>query len=324
MKILLTGGAGFLGQRMIESLFQAGQSDIYCVVRKIPNEVPRPGMQYIAGNLMAKNDMVRATQGMELVLHAAAGTKGGAADMYANSVIGTRNLLEACQINKVKRVVLVSSFSVFDTSDIATDSVIDESTPIEADGVKKGVYAYTKTQQEHLFWKLANEYGLEGLVVRPGVIFGPGGVAMSPRVGISALGWFAKLGGSNTLPLTYVQNCADAIVAVGLKGIAGQAYNIVDDDLPSCRSYLARYCRDVQKLKTFPMPLPVLKVAVRWLENYAKKSNGQLPAILNDHIVRSQYRPFRYSNEKMKKLGWQPQKPMQEALQQTFESLKNA
>jgi nucleoside-diphosphate-sugar epimerase len=324
MKILLTGGAGFLGRRMIESLFQANQSEIYCVVRKVPQEAPKPGMQYVAGNLMAKNDMIRATQGMELVLHAAAGTKGGAADMFANSVIGTRNLMEACQINKVKRVVLVSSFSVFDTSNIATNSVVDETTPMEADGVKKGVYAYTKTQQEHIFWKLAKEYGIEGLVVRPGVIFGPGGVAMSPRVGISALGWFAKLGGANTLPLTYVQNCADAIVTVGLKGIAGEVYNIVDDDLPSCRSYLSAYRREVIKLKSFPMPLPMLKLAVSWLEGYAKRSHGQLPAVLNSHIVRSTYRPFKYSNQKIKSLGWQPEKPMQLALKQTFESLRNA
>jgi nucleoside-diphosphate-sugar epimerase len=324
MRVLLTGGAGFLGKRLIQSLSDSGQTDVTCVVRKIPKVESRSHLKYVPGNLMSKADMIQATTNIDLVIHAAAGTKGGAADMFANSVIGTRNLLDACKANKVKRVLLVSSFSVFDTSSIATGSVVDEHTPLENDGVRKGTYAYTKTQQEQIFWKLCQDYGIESLVVRPGVIFGEGGVHMSPRVGISALGWFAKLGGGNTLPLTYVNNCADAIVTIALKGVAGQAYNIVDDDLPSCSKYLEQYRREVKKLKAFPMPKPVLKLAVKWLEGYAKRSNGQLPAVLNDHIVKSTYRPFRYTNSKLKLLGWTPKVPMNQALTQTFVDLKNS
>jgi nucleoside-diphosphate-sugar epimerase len=322
MKILVTGAAGFLGKRIVLELVKHGQTDLRAIVRQPSQVAANSACELVGGNLMSLADMINATRGIDLVIHAAAGTKGAAADMFANSVIGTRNLMNACRENKVRRVLLVSSFSVYDTSNIPTGSTVSEVTPIEKNGVSKGVYAYTKTQQEHLFTSTAAEYGIESIVIRPGVIFGPGSAAMSPRVGISAMGWFAKLGGANLLPLTYVDNCAEAIVIAALQGTSGQSYNITDDDLPTCGDYFAKYQKAVKKTKNFPMPGFVLKAAVGWLERYAKRSHGQLPAVLNSHIVKSQYRPFSYDNSKMKALGWAPKVTMDQALQNAFDSMK--
>jgi len=57
---------------------------------------------------------------------------------------------------------------------------------------------------------------------------------ITPRVGIDTFGTFLHLGGANQIPLTYVDNCAEAMVLAGIApGIDGEVFNIVDDDLPS-------------------------------------------------------------------------------------------
>ena len=72
------------------------------------------------------------------------------------------------------------------------------------------------------------------VIIRPGAVFGPGKSAITGRVGINTFGFFIHLGGGNVLPLTYVDNCAEAIVMAGIKpGIEGEVFNVVDDDLPT-------------------------------------------------------------------------------------------
>ena len=55
------------------------------------------------------------------------------------------------------------------------------------------------------------------MIVRPGYVYGQGKSAITGRVGIGSFGIFLHLGGGNRIPLTYVENCADAIVLAGLK-----------------------------------------------------------------------------------------------------------
>ena len=57
-----------------------------------------------------------------------------------------------------------------------------------------------------------------------------------------AFGIFLHLGGSNPIPFTYVDNCADAIVLAGLTpGVDGEVFNVVDDNLPTSRQFLRLY-----------------------------------------------------------------------------------
>ena len=80
------------------------------------------------------------------------------------------------------------------------------------------------------------------MIVRPGAVFGPGKPDLSGRVGINTFGFFMHLGGSNRLPLTFVDNCAEAIVLAGLTpGVEGEIFNVVDDEPPTSREFLAAY-----------------------------------------------------------------------------------
>jgi nucleoside-diphosphate-sugar epimerase len=238
--------------------------------------------------------------------------------------VGTRNLLDSLPGTGVRRVVLVSSFSVYRTVDLNNHDVLDERSPLEDLGVEKGGYAYTKVQQEQLFRTSQAKQGFESVIVRPGVIYGPGGGGMSSRVGISALGLFASLGRSNLLPLNHVVNCADAIAHAAMHAPSGSVFNLVDDGIPTCGDYLKRYRRHVKRLTTIPLPYPVLMRAARWLTRYSERSGGQLPAILTPYVVRSMYRPLRYSNQAIKSLGWSQLVGVDTGLTEFFAFLRQA
>ena len=207
--------------------------------------------------------------------------KGAPADMYLNGVVGTKTLLEAIAAgnNKKKtRVVLVSSFGVYGVADQGRGAMVNEDTPLETHPERRDVYSQVKLRQEQLARELAPKLGLDLVVLRPGVIYGPGGNAFSSRVGLNLFGVFLSLGGDNLLPLSYVDNCAEAIVLAGQSpAAAGQAYNVNDDDLPTCRDYLRAYKEQVAPLRSLPVPYPVLKVLSVAVERYHKWSRASCP-----------------------------------------------
>ncbi|MGY0196277.1 NAD-dependent epimerase/dehydratase family protein [Leptothrix sp. BB-4] len=331
MKILVTGAGGFLGARIVRSLLAMGQKDLRCQIREgrgadklaaLAREHHGAQVEVVACNLLSPADTVALLQGVDLIVHAAAGTRGAAADMMLNTVVATRNLLDAMVEQKVRRLAVVSSFAVYNTEVLADGALLDERSPTEAQGVAKGAYAYSKVRQEQLVLDYQRRHGFEHVFIRPGVIYGDGGSPFSSRVGIRALGWFFSLGGSVLLPLTHVDNCADAVAVAALNGEPGGIFNAVDDDLPTCRHYLDRYRREVQKLRVFPMPYAMLAWGAKQLLAYNQRSKGQLPAVLTPYVVRSMYRPLRYDNGALKRIGWRQAVSTKEGLDMTMRALK--
>ena len=102
------------------------------------------------------------------------------------------------------------------------------------------------------------------MIVRPGVVFGPGNEAIHGRVGLGTFGLFLHLGGRNPVPFSYVENCADAIVLAGLiPGIDGEVFDIVDDEPPSSRQFLRLYKRHVRPFRSVDVP-HALSFLLRW------------------------------------------------------------
>src|SRR5208283_5546268 len=135
-------------------------------------------------------------------------------------------------------------------------NILDESCPVEPYPEMRGdAYCYAKVKQDELVISYGRQFGIPYVIVRPGIVYGPGKEAISGRVGIDTFGFFLHLGGSNTIPLTYVDNCAAAIVLAGLvKGVDGEAFNVVDDDLPSSRQFLRRYKKNAKQFKSIYVP----------------------------------------------------------------------
>jgi nucleoside-diphosphate-sugar epimerase len=138
---------------------------------------------------------------------------------------------------------------------------------------------------------------------------------------MDTFGFFMHLGGGNRVPLTYVDNCADAIVLAGLvEGIEGQAYIVVDDNLPTSRYFLRRYKDEVGHIRSLPVPYRLFYSFCALWELYAGRSEGQLPPVFNRRFCSFGWKGHRYSNRKIKDgLGWQPEIPMEQALERYFE-----
>jgi nucleoside-diphosphate-sugar epimerase len=221
------------------------------------------------------------------------------------------------------RVVLVSSFGSMGVSELGRGAMVDEKTPMEVHPEKRDVYSYSKLRQEQLFCEYRERFGFDLVVLRPGVIYGPGGGHFSNRVGLNLFGMFLHLGGSNLLPLTYVDNCAEAIVVAALyPGASGQIYNVVDDDLVTAGEYLSLYKKQVRPMRSMPVPYFVLMWGSKMVEGYSRRSKGQLPAIFTPYKTRAMWGGNKFSNAKLKGIGWRPLVSTREGLARAFAAFR--
>jgi nucleoside-diphosphate-sugar epimerase len=132
------------------------------------------------------------------------------------------------------------------------------------------------------------------------------------------------MGGSNTIPFTYVENCGDAIALAGLaQGVDGEAFNVVDDDLPSSRKFLQLYKRNVRQFKSFYVPRSIGYAICRLWEWYSVWSAEQLPPVFNRSRWYANWKNTRYSNQKLKsRVGWKPKVSTAAGLELFFEGCR--
>lgn len=334
--ILVTGASGFIGPKVVESLLRRGFRRIRCLAR--PTTQPArlatlksladgPDVQLVRGNLLSMEDCVAVTRDAAVVIHLAAGRgEKSYPDAFMNSVVTTRNLLEACLLNgKVKRFVNVSSFSVYKNDGRRRTRLLDESCPMEQRPEERGeAYCFAKTKQDELVLEYGQKHGIPTVILRPGVVYGPGNLAITGRVGIGTFGIFLHLGGSNRIPFTFVDNCAEAIALAGVTdGIDGQIFNVVDDDLPSSGQFLRLYKKHVRPFKSLYLPKAVSYTLCNLWESYCNRSNDQIPRAFNRSRWNSLWRRADYSNQRLKaELGWQPVVSTQEGLRIYFDACR--
>lgn len=334
--VLVTGAAGFVGSRLVGSLLRLGFENIRCSVRpgsdyallkSVMRDHPKGHCEVIQGNLLSREDCLKASDGAAVVYHLVAGRGKSFPGCFQGSVVTTRNLLDAVvQHRTVKRFVNVSSFAVYSNFRLKRGSVWDESCPLEDRLAERyDSYAYGKIKQDEIVLAYHQKHGLPCVIVRPGIVFGPGKAAIPGFVGMDTFGPFMRIGGRGRLPLTYVDNCADAIALAGLvPGVDGEVFNVVDDDLPKSRSFLRAYKKRVRRFPSVWIPFWVAYYLCYLWERYSVRSGGQVPPVFNRRTCSFAWKGHRYPNRKLKeRLDWTPRVPMAEALNRYFEFQKN-
>lgn len=238
-----------------------------------------------------------------------------------NSVITTRNLLDCCLQKNLKRFVNISSFAVYSVRNLRRGSLLDERCEIESHHLERyNPYCYGKVKQDELVKDYGEKHHIPYVIVRPGAVFGPGKKAITGRVGIDTFGIFLHLGGSSRIPLTYIDNCAEAIMLAGIKpGIDRMVFNVIDDDPPTSREFLKKYKREVKRFRSIYIPHTVSFMLCYLWESYSKWSQGQFPPVFNRRRWAADWKSVLYSNRSAKELlGWKPRVPRAEALSRYF------
>jgi nucleoside-diphosphate-sugar epimerase len=306
----------------VENLLERGVSRVRCLTRSRGTRVPDIARRYPdarieaqAGNILSPADLERALDGIETVFHLAADMKGAPAELYMNTVVGSKRLLECGK--RVKRFVLVSTFGVYGVDGLKSGSIIDENTPLERHPEQRDAYSFAKHRQELLFREYQQKAGFELVVLRPGVVYGPPSSGLSTRIGLKLPFFFLHVGGRNKLPLTFVENCADAVAMAGMHTCPIPTVNVVDDNLITSREYLRRYER-ASGLRSIRVPYVAAMAMSSALAWYSKISTGQLPAVLTPYRARAYWSRHRFTNERLKSIGWTQNVPTQVALETTF------
>ena len=324
--LLVTGSNGFVGSKVVEVLVRSDFA-VRCFVRPSSRLDRLKGtlgafstngrVEIVSGDLLSRDDCRRAADGVSIVYHLAAGMEKSFAGAFMNSALATRNLLDAfCEHGTPKRFVNVSSFAVYSNTRLDRGALLDESCPLEDSPQERyDAYGFGKLKQEEIVREYGRKKGVPFVILRPGAVFGPGNPGLSGRVGVNTFGFFAHLGGSNRLPLTYVDNCAEAIVLAGMTpGIDGETFNVVDDDLPTSSELLAAYKKKIRRFSV-PIPYPITYALCSAWESYSKRTHGQLPPVFNRRRCSAEWGGNEYSNQKLKdRLGWKPRVDMQTAI----------
>jgi len=325
--VFITGASGFVGQYVVASVLRAGHKVLANVRAKTNVERiswhDHPNVRFVRQDLRQRRGLVDAVVGADAVIHLAAVKAGDFYDQFAGTVIATENLLWAMKEQGIKQLVAISTFSVYDYLGMKPKRLLDENAPIEPDPKNRDEYAQTKLIQEKLYRAFEGDV----TILRPGMIYGRE-VLWHALIGAEIGGdrWL-KIGGKATLPMAYVENCADAIaLAVDSPEAMGQTINIVDDNLPTQKAYLKLLLANTPEP---PKLIPVSWFAMRsvanlawWVNQTFLEGKAKMPGILVPAKLQGRFKPLKYNNDRAKALlKWTPQFSTEDAFARSCSDL---
>jgi UDP-glucose 4-epimerase len=248
MRVLVTGGAGFIGSHVVDRLQARGLEPR--IFDLIPSPHHRAGdVDTVLGDLCDPDSARKALDGCDAIVHLAAVadvdqvTKDPAHADRVN-VRGTQVLLDSARELEIDRFVYASTIWVY--GDASGPEAVDEDTPL---GLPKHFYTATKIAGEMYTSAYTELYGLEHTILRFGIPYGP---RSRPTAVVAAFTAKALAGqpltiagdGTQSRRFVYVEDLADGVVASLVPAAANRVYNLVGRENTSVRS-IARTVRDV-------------------------------------------------------------------------------
>jgi nucleoside-diphosphate-sugar epimerase len=228
MKVLVTGGGGFLGSAICRQLLARGDS-VVSLQRSAPQAPAAANLKWLRGDISRSEDLLKAAQNCDAVIHTAAkaGIWGSEAEYHSVNVTGTDNVIKACRTNGIQLLVHTSSPSVVHAGGDIEGG--DESLPLGTHF--NAAYPRTKAQAETRVLA-ASDKELLTTALRPHLIWGPGDPHLLPRlVKKVRRGRLALPGAEKCIDTVFVDNAARAHLdaldeLAGAARCAGKAYFI--------------------------------------------------------------------------------------------------
>jgi UDP-glucose 4-epimerase len=277
-------------------------------------------VEVFRADLRTSRELQRAFEGVDVLLHLAAVVSGAEDAQFAGTVAGTERLLDAMAASTCRRLVLCSSFSVYDYS--AIGRILDEDSPLHrAPGVyARDGYTIAKWWQERVTRRFAEKHGWDLTVLRPGFIWGRDNgylAALGQRFGRHHL----VIGPLTRIPMTHVENIADVFALAAADPRArGQTLNVVDGPGERIWAYLSDHMRGSgQPGWRLPVPYWFALGIVRLAFATVLKRADKVPSILIPRRFESRLKPLRFENRRLREtLGWTPPLDYRKCLVRTY------
>jgi UDP-glucose 4-epimerase len=322
MRALVTGANGFLGRHVVKALLARG-IEVRAMVRPATHleELGWPSsVEIFRADLRTSRELRRAFEGVDVLLHLAAVVSGGEDAQFAGTVAGTERLLEEMANSACRRLVLCSSFSVYDYS--STRQILDEASPLHRipDVYTRDGYTIAKWWQERVTRRFVDKHGWDLTVLRPGFIWGRDHSYMA-ALGLQLGRHHLVIGPLTRLPMTHVENCADVFALAAADPRArGQTLNVVDGPGERIWSYLSDYMRGIgQPGWRLPIPYWLAISVVRLAFATVFRRATKVPSILIPSRFESRLKPLRFETRRLQqRLGWSPPLDYQKCLERTY------
>ncbi len=309
MKVLVTGGTGFVGRRVVELLVDAG----HAVRRSLRRPaVPLPGVEdSVVGELDGSTRWTKADLEVDVVIHLAARAhviRETAPDpdraFQDVNVRGTQALARAAAEARVSRFILISSAGVYGYAD-ANDPPFDETSPV----APHTPYAKSKWMAEQALERISADTGLPAVTIRPPLVYGPGNggnmLRLLELIDRNLPLPFASV--RNKRSLIYVDNLASAIIACAMRrGPLPPLYVVRDGHDLSTPELITELSRrfDPPRRRPWPFPEALLRGMISLL-GLRRSAEAMLASLsLRDDLIRSE-------------IGWRPGVPVEIGLGNT-------
>ncbi|MCQ4271891.1 SDR family oxidoreductase [Pseudomonas kuykendallii] len=312
MRILLTGSTGFVGRGLLERMSAEVGVETVAVVRDSSVGLPTHAAIFRVGEIGADTDWRGALERIDAVVHCAARVhvmRDTSSDPLAEfrqvNVNGTLNLAEQAARAGVRRFIFISSVKVNGEGTESGKPYLADSPPAPLDP-----YGISKMEAEQGLRALASETGMEVVIIRPVLVYGPG-VKANFR---SMMSWLSKgvplpLGAiHNSRSLVALDNLVDLIVTcIDHPNAANQTFLVSDAEDLSTTELLQRMGRALGKpARLLPVPAPLLRAGATLLGKgaVAQRLCGSLQVDIS---------------KTRELLGWTPPVSVHEALRRTAE-----
>lgn len=322
MKVLVTGATGFLGQAIVDRLCADGHG-VRALVRP-GKTLGRDGVELFEGDVCDDGAVRDALAGVDAVVHAAArvDTKGSWEEFAETNIRATRRVIRAAVAAGAQRVVHISSLSVYA---VPADGVtIAEDSPYESESDSRGHYSRSKLAADRIALAEA-ERGAPVVVLRPGLLYGPGKRPPVARQSFNAVGRKLILATPRyTLPMSFTANTAAAVaLALQVPAAVGLPFTLVDENVEQKAYVDAFLAASGEEWKPFFLPVNLVASAALALEKTLRLARRRSPVTY--HQVKRATRSAWFDCSRAERiLGWQPAVSVGEGLRLAFASLRAA
>lgn len=306
--ILITGATGLIGSCMVDLLMRLDKVNVFAMGRSEEKAKERFSDYFTKNNFkFICHDVSKELDSdikFDYIIHAASivnpkGYNEQPVETITGNFLGTYNLLEYAKKYPIERFMFVSSSEVYGEAKDGVEKFDEEYSGYVNPLKVRSSYPTSKRASENLLISYSNEYGIDGVIVRPAHIYGPTMakddskvIAEFIRNGMSGKDIILKSSGKQVRAYTYVTDTVSAILYVLLLGNSCEAYNISSDDFISIRE-LAEYIAKILEVKVI-------------IENDSECNSSKI--ILD--------------NNKILKLGWESKVSLDKGIDRTIKNLR--